>query len=386
MTRGIIREATTQHFALTPKQVVQVMDFDCTKYDGQISKIAKEVGHCGISVTERTLRKMYDQMKDALDAAQPAPLQATVTTPSIATPIQFLQKWLPGFVKVITAARNIDRLIGKSMVGAWEDEQIVQALLENLGWAVPYGDYTNTTFADWNPNYIYRTVVRFESGLMIGNLASARSARVNIDDAAQKREAIMQALEIIRNAIGFYGYNSGNNLTYGFLTDPGLPAYYTVAAGASASTLWANKTMLEIENDIRTAIAKLRLQSQDQIDPRVVSLTLGLPTSVVDYMSTSSNFNTAVEDWLTKSYPRVRVVSAPELVAANGSANVGYIFADRVDDNSTDNSQTFDQQIQTQFKVNGVVQEAKGFKESYSNATAGVMVKRPWAVIRFSGI
>ena len=33
-----------------------------------------------------------------------------------------------------------------------------------------------------------------------------------------------------------------------------------------------------------------------------------------------------------------------------------------------------------------LVMELKGFEEDYSNATAGVMVKRPWAVVRVSGI
>ena len=40
-------------------------------------------------------------------------IQGDITTPSIGTPVQFLQNWLPGFVKILTAARKIDNLIGK---------------------------------------------------------------------------------------------------------------------------------------------------------------------------------------------------------------------------------------------------------------------------------
>src|SRR5665213_3289910 len=42
---------------------------------------------------------------------------AGVTTPSIVTPIQFLQNWLPGFVHVLTAARKIDEFIGIETIG-----------------------------------------------------------------------------------------------------------------------------------------------------------------------------------------------------------------------------------------------------------------------------
>ncbi len=65
--------------------------------------------------------------------------------------------------------------------------------------------------------------------------------------AESKRESAGLALEQQRNAVGFYGYNSGNNFTYGFLNDPNLPAYMTVAAtGTGSSTLWSTKTFLEI--------------------------------------------------------------------------------------------------------------------------------------------
>jgi hypothetical protein len=36
--------------------------------------------------------------------------------------------------------------------------------------------------------------------------------------------------------------------------------------------------------------------------------------------------------------------------------------------------------------VVGVAKTAKGFEEDYANATAGVMLKRPYAVARYSGI
>lgn len=227
-----------------------------------------------------------------------------------------------------------------------------------------------------------RTVVRFEEGLRVGNLEEARSAAVRVNSAATKRDSAGLALEIQRNLIGFNGYNSGNGRTYGLLNDPGLPAYVNVAGA-----VWASKTFLEITADLRTAIAALRTQSKDTIDPETTPMTLALPTNAVDRLSVTSDFGISVRDWLTKSYPNIRVVSAPQLNTANGGVGVFYLYAESVSDaTSSDDGRTFVQIVPSKFQVVGVQKMAKGYVEDYSNATAGVMCKRPYAVVRYSGI
>jgi hypothetical protein len=349
--------------------------FDSAEYQG-LSKL-------GINLSPRVVRDMlkaYNQF--AMDAVEP-----TVTTGSISTPVQFLQNWLPGFVFVITAARKIDDLVGIMTTGSWEDEQIVQGILERTGTTQPYGDYTNVPLSSWNTNFNYRTVVRFEEGMKVGVLEAARSSRMRVDDNGMKREAAALALEIARNNVGFYGYNSGDNNTYGFLNDPGLLGYTTVALNAAASsTEWADKSFLEITNDIRVAIATLRTQSQDTVDPEKVDLTLAVATDAVDFLTTTSDFGISVRAWLEQAYPRCRVVSAPQLNNANGGDNVFYLFADKIDDMSTDGGLTFIQPVPAKFQVLGVLQGPKYYEEDFSNATAGVMCKRPYAVTRWSGI
>lgn len=314
-------------------------------------------------------------------------VQSTVTTPSVPGLVQFLQNWLPGQVAVMTAAREIDNFIGISTIGNWEDEEIVQEVLENVGYAVPYGDYTNAPLADWNLNYVPRTLVRFELGMRVGVLEEARAARVRLNSSDAKRKSAGLALEITRNLVGFNGYNSGQNNTYGFLNDPGLSAYVTVANnGAGTSTLWANKTFLEICKDIRTAIVTLRNNSKGNIDPQKVDMTLALPTNAIDYLTVTSDFGISVWDWLRQTYPRIRVVNAIQLNTANGGAGVFYLYADNISDLSTDDGRVWVQVVPAKFMVLGVEKLAKGYEEDYANATAGAMCKRPWAVVRFTGI
>jgi len=359
---------------LSPRQVgaVQMTADDVADYAA--------LSDLGINLPNRQVRAMAAY---AMDSGN----QADVTQPSITTPVQFLQNWLPGFVKVITAARKIDELVGITTTGSWEDQEIVQGLLEPIGNAVPYGDYTNVPLASWNTNFVRRTVIRFEKGIKIGMLEEARAARIRISTSAEKRASAALALEIQRNLVGFYGFNGGNNLTYGFLNDPNLPAYVTVAAsGSGGSTLWSSKTFLQIVADIRVAAAQLQTQSQDTINPEDRELTLALPTNSYQYLSVTSDFGISVRDWLNKTYPKLRVISAPQLNAANGGANVFYLYAESVDDGASDDSRTWVQVVPAKFQALGVEKQAKAYEEDYANATAGVMLKRPYAVVRYSGI
>jgi hypothetical protein len=332
----------------------------------------------GINIPRGTVVKMAQFAMDDQ--------QGGVTAGSIATPVQFLQNWLPGFVKVITAARKADELMGITTNGSWEDEEIVQGILEPIGNAVPYGDYTNVPLSSWNTNFVRRTVVRFEKGIKVGVLEEARAGRIRISSSAEKRASAALALEIQRNLIAFNGFNSGNNLTYGFLNDPGLPSYVTVATGAASTTHWSGKTFLEITADIRTAAAALQTQSQDTINPEDREITLALPTNTYQYLSVTSDFGISVRDWISKTYPKMRVVSAPQLNSANGGANVFYMYAESVDDGASDDSRVWMQVVPARFQALGVEKQAKAYVEDYTCATAGVMLKRPYAVVRYTGI
>lgn len=341
----------------------------------------QDLARIGINLPSHNVQKMAEYF--AMDSVQ----GLTATTASIATPVQFLQNWLPGFVHVITAARKIDELIGISVVGNWADEEVVQGIKELTGTAVPYGDYTNIPLSSWNVNFEKRTNVRFEEGLKVGRLEEQRAAAMRVNSGEDKREAAAQALEIQRNLVGFYGYNDGQGRTYGLLNDPNLPAYVQVALNAGAtSRFWSQKSALEIIADIRGAIASLRTNSQDTIDPKTVPLTLGVATDAVDYLTVTTEFGWSVLDWLRTNYPNIRVVSAPQFNNANAGDGVFYLYADAVSDGSTDDGRTFAQLVASKFQLVGVQQLAKGYEEDYSNATAGTLCKRPYAIVRRYGI
>jgi len=348
--------------------------------------IAAELAKIGIhfGADHRQQVKNLTAMAMAAGAMDAAPdLQPTVYAGNVGAPIQFLQKWLPGFVRAVTTARKIDELVGQMTAGDWADEEVIQGSMELTGLAVPYGDYTNVPLASWNFGFDRRTIVRFEEGLRVGRLEEARSGKIGVSSGASKRSAAALALDIQRNRVGFFGYNAANNRTYGFLNDPGLGAYVAVTG-----TTWNLATFLVITAQIRTALQALRTQSGDTIDPNTTPITMAVASNRVDYLSVTSDYGNSVRDWLTGTYPNVRVVSAPELNGANGGANVFYLYADRAtDDNgSDDGGQTMVQIVPSRFMLVGVEQQAKAYVEDYANATAGVLTKRPYLVVRYTGI
>lgn len=348
----------------------------------------KELEKVGIHLEKGAISSAYF-LNSVMDQYPINPMQPNLTPPNIITPVQFLQKWLPGGVNYLTWARRIDEFVGMSVVGSFDDAQIVQRYDELTGEAVPYGDTSNATFASFNSTWDYRSVQQFRASLQIPMLQQERAARANIDYASNVRESAFLALEIMRNAIGFYGWNDGLSLTYGFLNDPNETAYQVVATGASGFTTWAFKTYLEIWADIRTAVAYIRTLSGDNIDASSVPMTLAVATSAVDQLYNINNLgNQSVMQLIKGTFPNMRVVSAPELDNAHLGDNVFYLYADsvRTDDGSTDDGAVFAQYVPSKFRSLGVERKITGIIEGYANATAGTYCKRPYGVVRYYGI
>jgi hypothetical protein len=133
-------------------------------------------------------------------------------------------------------------------------------------------------------------------------------------------------------------------------------------------------------------VQRLRTSTGDQFDPTKDASTLAIATNVVEYLSIVSDYGNSVSDWIKSTYPAMTVKSAPELNAANGGANVAYLYMDEVNDGASDDRRVWAQLVPTKFMTVGVAKEAKGYVEDYSNALAGVMCKRPYGVTRLTGI
>lgn len=327
----------------------------------------------GIHTTARALDEFKAYATDAAPNLQ--------TAPSNMTPIQFLQYFISEMVEVVTASMDADSILGRTFAGAWEDAEIVQGVIEYAGQARPYGDKTNLNLADFNVNYETRNIVRFEQDLEVGKLEQARASKMRIDAQAEKRKAAALSLAINMNNIAFYGYNESGARVYGLLNDPNLPAYTTLGNGAAGTSEWNTKTFNEIVADINSMFSALRVRTGNNFKPERDNSVLVLGVSVMGALQTVNPLGgISVWDWLRKTYPNCRVESAVQFDGANAGDNVAYLMAERIA-----GTKVIEQYVQDTLRLVGVEQKAKGFLESYSNATAGVMLRIPIGVVRYSG-
>ena len=324
----------------------------------------------GISASKKALKSAMDAFPEMF------------TTASVATPIQFLQFLKQEVVTQLTTKKDIDELVGVTVAGTWADEEIVQAIIELLGQARPYGDKANPNLASYNVNYEKRTIVRFEEALETGILEEERASKARLNSRGTKKEAVAEVLEIARNLVGYNGYVDGDNKTYGFLNDPNLPAYISVASGAGASTLWQNKTYLEITKDIITAVSAVQVKSGNNFNPLTDESVLAVSVASFQYLNTRNALGTqSVLQWIKETYPKMEVKASAFLDGANGGANVFYLYAKKLG-----GKPVIEQNIQDKMRFLGLFNGGKKVVEYYSNATAGVMLLQPAGVVRYTGI
>lgn len=297
-----------------------------------------------------------------------------------------LRQFLPGMVRELTTVRKIDELLGQVTIGNFEDEEILQMIEDRTATVKPYADGVDVPFTSYNLDYERRSIVRFVIGMKSDFLADKRIAASGGDPEQAKRTAAATALEIVRNEVGFYGYNNGANKTYGFLNDPNLPAYQTLPNGDAGTPEWSTKTYEEKQRDIVVAISSLQVSTGGNFDPSMDAFTFALPLSVQQTLNEENMYGRSIRKYLNENFPKCRIIAVPELDDANGGANVFYMYVETMRSDSTDNGRVFDQLVVQKMMSIGRGQDIGGYKEGFVSACAGVLMKRPYAVYRATGM
>lgn len=344
------------------------------------------------NATLKDLEKLGVTM-DTSDAGVVAAMDVAptmITTASVATPIQFLQWWMPGMIEVVTRARRADAMVGRSTVASWEDEEVVLTVKENIGQPQPYGDNTDVPLMSYNTNFVKRTNVRFEAGIQTGKLEDARASRMRINPYNEKRASLSGAVAISLNEIAFNGYDSYDastnptgGLTYGIKNAPELPQYITLATNAAnTSTQFKDKTYLEMCSDFITAMSALRVQTGDLFNPETDGVTCAIAMSAFQYLDKQNELGTSsVRDFVKRNYPKLRFLSVPELDDVGGAGVHGmYFIADGIN-----GKKCADQLVTAAIRLLGIEPKIKGTLEGYTFSTAGSVFPQPVGVVRYSG-
>ena len=331
----------------------------------------KDIESLGITMDEAVA-----QAKDYLAVMDAAP--NTQTTPSNVTPVQFAQFWLTNPIKIITRARTADKVVGRTVVGTWEIEQIVATILSRAGQPGLYGDFTKAPLANWNVNFETRDNVRFEMGIEVGKLEEARASQMRLNTYAMKRDAMAEAFAILLNNVAWYGFRSDSpyfpgtsKKVYGLLNDPSIVMNDIGRAtwgGTGAGVVSMDSIVTDILYIVNTAVSNLK----GHYDPETDSATLALPITQYTQLGKINTMGISVRDWLSKTYPKIRIVSCAELVGAISGTDVALFVVDKVVGDTT-----VQQMVTSALRLVGVQPLAKGSYEVYTCSTAGALVRYP---------
>lgn len=363
-------KATKIHLHMTPSQVKAVnaaaMD-GMTGDDLALLGITADLAHDGVAM--------------AFDAAP-----VGLTAPTIGNVVQFLQYWMPEAIEVITAKRNADALLGRDIMGAWEDEEVVVTTIERTGQVRPYSDVSDVPLASWNPALEKRQNVRFELGMQSGKLSDLRAAKMRINSDSERRAALAAAFAINQNDIAFNGYNAydatnnaSGGLTYGILNDPNLLPYVT----ESNADTFADLDFDGIVARINLWMTELIETSKQNANPFVDKLRMGIAPAAYSAMATTMNSlgTKSVLTWFTETYKNAEVFPVIEFTAANGADDVAYIILD-----SLNGKPVVRQAVTAEMRLLGIEPKLKGTLEGYTSSTAGTIVTQGLGIVRATGV
>lgn len=328
-----------------------------------------------------TMDSEHDGVKMAFDAAP-----TTITQGNIGNVVQFFQYWMPEAIEVITAKRNADALLGRDIMGTFEDEEVVVRTLERTGQVRPYSDASDVPLVSWNQTLEKRLNLRFELGMKSGKLADLRASKMLVNSDSEKRAAIATAFAINQNEIAFNGYNSYNassnttgGLTYGILNDPNLLPYVTEANAKVFSAC----TFDEMVERINLWMSELIVTSKQNVNPFVDKGRFGIAPAAYSAMVTTMNSlgTKSVLGWFKETYANIEVLPIIEYATANGSDDVAYIIMD-----SLNTKPVVRQAVTSEMHLLGVEPKLKGTLEGYVSSTAGTIVCQGLGIVRATGV
>lgn len=349
--------------------------------DNNISKTHLVVTACEIARTGRPRIKSLDGWTEhdfrnigvgrTMDAALVGP-----GDPMGALNPTALEAWMPGHIEALLAPLDADEITGIATVGSWHSDKIGVLTASTVGRAAEYSDRANIPLANVNTGYEQRTVVRFEQGFDIGELEKRRNdAAAVIDLMNMKRRAAIYSLNLSREEVAWRGY-AGTTI-YGILNDPNL------APDVANVDAWIGGTFDEIEAEFGLMLDALETQMGRTL-PDSTEFLLLLPTGYRSVLNVRQAITgKRLIDALRENYPNLRVkYSANLLLAGSTGQDLGILIAENVGDydESTIAGNTIMQLVPSKYETIGSSQGVKVYTEDASNATAGVIVARPWAV------
>ena len=270
-----------------------------------------------------------------------------------------------------------DEIFGEEKKGDWTTPYMKWRVDEMTGKTEPYSDYANGTTSGVNSEWQTRVQYVFQTSITYGDFEVDMSSTAKVNLAASKQRAAANVIDIDQNR--FYLLGVAGKEIYGILNDPNLPAAITAGAtGTGGSTKWADKTTVQIYNDVLALFAQLSEQSSGLID-KDTPLKLCLSPELAVRLGAATDFNVSVLDMLKRYFTRIDIVTVPELHSMTAGENM-FLIAPEVNGQRS-GTLAFGEKM----RAGRVVPDLSSFRQKFVGTTYGGIVLMPFAFAQMTG-
>lgn len=269
----------------------------------------------GIS-SEKPLRKWIDVKNGVIPVSD----AALITTPNSTVPAEFTSYLSTEVVNILTAPRVATQIFPEIKYGDWTTSNYQYEVQEFTGETEPYADFADAGMSDVNREWVKREQYVFQTNITIGDREAAISGATRLNLIAAKQESAANTIAMDLNRFQMLGVSEMD--LYGILNDPNRPAAIAAApTGTGNSTLWADKPMLMIYQDIIDLFQELAVASMGWISPTDPLKLLLSPQANVQ-LARATDYNTSVMDLTNKYLTNLSTVIVPELHSATAGETI----------------------------------------------------------------
>lgn len=303
---------------------------------------------------------------------------ALITTPNTTVPAELLAYIDPMVIEILTAPRRAREIFGEEKKGDWTTPYMKWRVDEMTGKTEPYSDYANGTTSGVNSEWQTRVQYVFQTSITYGDFEVDMSSTAKVNLAASKQRAAANVIDIDQNR--FYLLGVAGKEIYGILNDPNLPAAIPAGAtGTGSSTKWADKTTVQIYNDVLALFAQLSEQSSGLID-KDTPLKLCLSPELSVRLGAATDFNVSVLDMLKRYFSRIDIVTVPELHSMTAGETM-FLIAPEVNGQRS-GTLAFGEKM----RAGRVVPDLSSFRQKFVGTTYGGIVLMPFAFAQMTGM
>lgn len=318
-------------------------------------------------------------------------LPTLATEASSGVPMFFTNFVDPEVYEILFAPLKVAELLGgETQRGTWTDISAMFPVAESTGETSSYEDYSNSGMSGVNMNWPQRESYLLQTIIGYGELEVARAGAARINIVAEKEKSAATNLARFVNFSYAFGVQGLQN--YGTTNDPNLSASITPASKSYGGTAWISGGVVrasanEIVTDVQSIIGQLIKQGNGRIDTDT-PMTMGIPSTLNNALTTINAFGITVREMLTRSYPNLKIISGIQQYGVTSAQNPQGIAAGnlvQIVAMNVEGKKTGLCGYNEKMRAHPVIREMSAFRQKKTSGTWGAIIRMPFAIASMVG-